>query len=40
MPMELARCGCGAGIGGQNHRPTEGVQHANDLEEMFGGMTL
>lgn len=41
MPMELARCpACGTGIGGQNHEPTDGVQHADDIERQFGGMNL
>ncbi|GAB1742004.1 hypothetical protein NU219Hw_g7399t1 [Hortaea werneckii] len=41
MPMQLARCPtCGEGIGGQHHRPTAGVQHANDIEERFGRMEI
>ncbi|KAI7341211.1 hypothetical protein KC315_g276 [Hortaea werneckii] len=41
MPMQLARCPtCGEGIGGQHHRPTAGVQHANDIEERFGRMAI
>ncbi|KAF2639194.1 hypothetical protein P280DRAFT_527699 [Massarina eburnea CBS 473.64] len=41
MPMELARCPeCGAGVGGQSHRPTEGVTRANDIEERFGDLAL
>lgn len=33
MPMELARCPeCGAHIGGQNHRPVDGVSRATELE--------
>ncbi|KAL9528303.1 NFX1-type zinc finger-containing protein [Sphaerulina musiva] len=41
MPMQLALCPeCGANVGGQSHRPTEGVTHANDIEEEFGGLTL
>jgi len=41
MPMELAKCpACGAGIGGQSHRPTEGVQHAHDIERQFGRMNI
>ena len=40
MPMELARCGCGARIGGRDHQTTEGVQHAGDIERDFGAMNL
>ncbi|EMC99766.1 hypothetical protein BAUCODRAFT_348596 [Baudoinia panamericana UAMH 10762] len=41
MPMQLARCpACGAGIGGEHHRPTEGVERAGDIERQFGGMQL
>ena len=41
MPMELARCpACGAGIGGQSHRPTEGVTHAHDIEGRFGSLSF
>jgi hypothetical protein len=41
MPMQLARCPeCGAGVGGQNHRATEGVTHARDIEERFQNMEL
>lgn len=41
MPMQLAKCPeCGAGVGGQSHRPTEGVTHASDIEERFGGLSL
>ena len=41
LPMEQARCpACGAGIGGQSHRPTEGVTRARDIEEQFGNMDL
>ncbi|CAJ2511696.1 Uu.00g073210.m01.CDS01 [Anthostomella pinea] len=41
MPMQLARCpACGAGIGGQNHQATAGVEHARDIEEDFGNMHL
>lgn len=37
MPMEQATCpACGSGIGGQNHRAVDGVQHARDIEERFG----
>ncbi|KAL2814041.1 hypothetical protein BJX63DRAFT_393349 [Aspergillus granulosus] len=33
MPMELARCPeCGAQVGGQNHRPAEGVSRALQME--------
>ncbi|KAK0307764.1 hypothetical protein LTR82_015801 [Friedmanniomyces endolithicus] len=36
MPMQLARCpACGAGIGGQHHQPTEGVQAAHDIERQL-----
>jgi hypothetical protein len=41
MPMELARCPeCGSGIGGQSHRPTEGVTRAADIEERLISMQL
>jgi hypothetical protein len=41
MPMELARClECGSGVGGQSHRPTEGVTRAVDIEEKLIGMQL
>ena len=36
-PMETARCPqCGATVGGDDHRPAEGVRRANDLEDQFG----
>ena len=41
MPMQLARCPqCGAAIGGQDHRPTEGVARADELERELAGMSL
>ncbi|KAH7090017.1 AAA domain-containing protein [Paraphoma chrysanthemicola] len=41
MPMELARCPeCDSGVGGQSHRPTEGVTRAADIEERLIGMQL
>ncbi|KAK4895120.1 hypothetical protein LTR27_006726 [Elasticomyces elasticus] len=41
MPMELARCpACGAGIGGQGHVATAGVQHARDVETQFGALRV
>ncbi|KAK3639728.1 hypothetical protein LTR56_012305 [Elasticomyces elasticus] len=41
MPMELARCpACGAGIGGQDHRPAEGVEAAEDIEREFGALRV
>ncbi|KAK5105870.1 hypothetical protein LTR62_001957 [Meristemomyces frigidus] len=41
MPMEMAMCPeCGAGVGGQHHRATEGVTQARDIEERFGRMEL
>jgi hypothetical protein len=41
MPMQLAMCPeCGAGVGGQSHRSTEGVTQARDIEERFGGLAL
>lgn len=41
MPMQMARCpSCNAPIGGQNHRPTEGVQHAGDIEQEFGNLRV
>lgn len=40
-PAELARCpACGEGIGGQDHSPTDGVTHAGEIEERFGGLDL
>lgn len=40
-PMELARCSqCDAPIGGQNHRPTDGVARADDLENELREMNL
>lgn len=41
MPMEATRCPqCNAPVGGQNHRPAEGVQAATDLEQRFGRMQI
>ena len=41
MPMQLARCyHCGAGVGGQSHRPTEGVTHAHDIEDQLRRMDI
>lgn len=41
MPMEEALCPeCGAHIGGRHHQAVEGVVHAHDLEQQFGGMRL
>jgi len=41
MPMQLALCPeCGANVGGQSHRATDGVTHAHDIEEEFGGLRL
>ncbi|KAK5203656.1 hypothetical protein LTR47_008467 [Exophiala xenobiotica] len=41
MPMEATRCPqCDAPVGGQNHRPAEGVQAATDLERRFGRMQV
>ncbi|KAH7409766.1 hypothetical protein DE146DRAFT_774768 [Phaeosphaeria sp. MPI-PUGE-AT-0046c] len=41
MPMELARCPeCGSSVGGQSHRPTEGVTRAEDIEERLRGIHL
>ena len=35
MPMEMARCtDCGAPVGGTDHRPTEGVRHADEIERL------
>ena len=35
MPMEQAHCPeCGAHIGGQHHRPVEGVQHDTEMEGL------
>ncbi|KAL6854624.1 hypothetical protein J3F83DRAFT_477514 [Trichoderma novae-zelandiae] len=39
MPMQEARCPeCGARIGGQNHRPVEGMRHATEIENLARGM--
>lgn len=39
MPMELAQCPeCGAAVGGSSHRPAQGVQHANDIENLARGV--
>lgn len=39
MAMELARCPeCGAPVGGENHRPVEGVQHAHEIEQLGVGI--
>ncbi|KAF2463801.1 P-loop containing nucleoside triphosphate hydrolase protein [Lindgomyces ingoldianus] len=41
MPMELARCPqCDARIGGREHRLTEGVDRAEDLDVEIAGMNL
>ena len=41
MPMQTTRCPqCNAPIGGQNHRPAEGVQHAGDIEQEFGNLRV
>ncbi|KAI0013665.1 hypothetical protein F4779DRAFT_625159 [Xylariaceae sp. FL0662B] len=44
MPMQLARCPeCGAPVGGQSHRPAEGVRHATEVEELardLGGLRM
>ncbi|KAK4904459.1 hypothetical protein LTR49_026090 [Elasticomyces elasticus] len=41
MPMQLARCpACGAGIGGQHHRSTDGVQAVHDIERQFGRLAI
>ena len=41
MPMELAKCPAyGAGIGGQSHRPTEGVTLAHDIEGRFRSLSI
>lgn len=41
MPMELARCPeCDSGVGGQSHRPTEGVTLAQDIEQRFRNIEL
>ncbi|KYG47209.1 hypothetical protein M433DRAFT_509938 [Acidomyces richmondensis BFW] len=41
LPMELSRCpDCGANVGGQSHRPAEGVQEARDISERFGGLNI
>lgn len=41
MPMQQAHCPqCDAPIGGQNHRPADGVQHADAIERRFQNMRL
>lgn len=41
MPMQMAKCPqCGEGIGGTNHRPTDGVSRADDLEAELARMHL
>ena len=41
MPMQTARCpSCGAPIGGHAHRPAEGVEHADDIEQEFGNLRV
>ncbi|KAF1995359.1 P-loop containing nucleoside triphosphate hydrolase protein [Amniculicola lignicola CBS 123094] len=41
MPMEMARCPqCDAPIGGQHHRPTEGVVRAEELEKELASIRL
>ncbi|KAF2647305.1 P-loop containing nucleoside triphosphate hydrolase protein [Lophiostoma macrostomum CBS 122681] len=41
MPMQLARCPqCDSPIGGQHHRPTEGVARADDLDDELRRMNL
>ncbi|KAI1391377.1 uncharacterized protein F4822DRAFT_183775 [Hypoxylon trugodes] len=35
MPMQEARCPeCGAAVGGRNHAPAQGVQHAADIDRL------
>ena len=39
--MELARCPeCGAQVGGQNHRPVDGVIRDVGIEERFSDMHI
>ncbi|KAH7304152.1 hypothetical protein B0I35DRAFT_152968 [Stachybotrys elegans] len=39
MAMQLARCPeCGATVGGQSHQSAEGVQRANDIDELARGV--
>ena len=41
MPMQTARCpSCGAPIGGHAHRPAEGVERADDIEQEFGNLRV
>jgi hypothetical protein len=41
MPMEQTRCPhCDAAIGGQHHRPAQGVARAEELERELRDMTL
>lgn len=41
MPMETSRCPqCGETVGGLEHESAEGVTHANDIEQRFGGMDI
>lgn len=39
MPMEQAKCPeCGAAVGGANHAPAQGVQRADEIENLARGM--
>lgn len=39
MPMQQARCPeCGSPVGGESHRPAEGVRHAREIEELGRGI--
>ncbi|QIX01562.1 hypothetical protein AMS68_007079 [Peltaster fructicola] len=41
LPMQRATCPeCGAGIGGEHHQAVAGMQHAEDIEQQFGGLQL
>jgi hypothetical protein len=41
MPMETSRCPqCGETVGGEEHQAAEGVTHARDIEQDFGGMRI
>ncbi|KAI4121000.1 MAG: hypothetical protein LQ338_006623 [Usnochroma carphineum] len=41
MPMQTSRCPqCGAQVGGQSHRPLEGVTRAADIDAQFGRLAV
>ncbi|KAJ3167234.1 hypothetical protein HDU87_001723, partial [Geranomyces variabilis] len=41
MPMQRARCPeCGSAVGGQNHRPDDGVRRATEFEREFANLRV